>query len=305
MCPASVRAWAQPGFEQLDDARARHRGRHRKVGRAADADDQRLFGFDADDFARALELPWRGRRTAAEAPQKARVIARIARMFGPPHRFAQRRRANASGRRGLPKPPSLGDRDEGMEVARVVRHCSPSRTARACRGGLSWQCANRCRQQETSDECNRSGRLFPIWRSDGEADRLWRHAGCRAPRVRTAPRPGRRSGRAPRRGGDRRRSPRHQRSLRPAHHEPADPRGALSLSRRSRDRHQARCAARGRRIVASRLWRGRPCARGRRQSSQPRGRSARRRRSAHHVQRPGACGRIDRGLAPPPSRGTA
>ena len=47
-------------------------------------------------------------------------------------------------------------------------------------------------------------------------------------------------------------SHRHQRLLRPARHQPADPRGAASLSRRSGHRHQGRRAARRGRLVESR-----------------------------------------------------
>ena len=69
--------------------------------------------------------------------------------------------------------------------------------------------------------------------------------------------------RAPRGGGGRGRSHRHQRLLRAARLEPADPRGAVALSGRSRHRHQGRRRAaatmpRGSRPSSRRTWL-RPC----------------------------------------------
>ena len=74
-------------------------------------------------------------------------------------------------------------------------------------------------------------RRFRARRPHREPHGLWRDAACRARRVRAAEGPRRRARRAARGGGERGQSHRHQRLLRPARHQPADPRGAASLSR--------------------------------------------------------------------------
>ena len=86
---------------------------------------------------------------------------------------------------------------------------------------------------------------FALGDREREASRLRRDAARRTRRVRTAEGSRRGDRGVARGGGERRRSHRHQRLLRPARHQPDHPRGAPSLSARPVDRHQARraCAA--------------------------------------------------------------
>ena len=152
-----------------------------------------------------------------------------------------------------------------------------------------------------------SGTFHPR-RPRGEAAGLRRHAARRPRRVRAAE-GSRRGARRAARGGRQRRQPhRHQRLLRSAHHQPAHPRSAAPLSRRSGHRHQDRRAARRGWILDSGLLArgtdpggarqsaqsGAGCARSgqpalhvRRSSIPRRGRSRRRSRSLAELQRQG------------------
>ena len=115
-----------------------------------------------------------------------------------------------------------------------------------------------------------AGRHLHPRRPHREAPGLRRHAARRARRVRAAEGPRRGARRAARGGGERRRPHRHQRLLRPARHQPDHPRGAASLSGRSRHRHQGRRPARRGRLVDPGLLARGADAGGARQPAQPR-----------------------------------
>ena len=95
-------------------------------------------------------------------------------------------------------------------------------------------------------------------------------------------------------GGGRRRPHRHQRLLRSPRHQPADPRGAVALSRRSRHRHQGRRQPRRGRVVESGTGAGAASLGSRGQPSQPRPRSAGGRQLPHSSRPPRPRRSLDR-----------
>ncbi|MDA9452919.1 hypothetical protein XI04_04755 [Bradyrhizobium sp. CCBAU 11430] len=73
----------KPVLEEGDNAGTGDGGGNGEICRRPDADQQRSFGFDANDFALPFKLPRSHHRAGRKTTAKASVVDKLARMIGP------------------------------------------------------------------------------------------------------------------------------------------------------------------------------------------------------------------------------